>query len=167
MLCHPASVGGALARHNREIHEDVKCSAEAMQVDYGVSGTEIETETARQKSSQVDPDSRARTHLANERTFLAWLRTGLGMIVLGLAAAQFIGIDDNRLSGTRAVSDFAAVLIIAGALIVLTGSGRYFRGRDQIDAADFQPAGRGVGAATGLVVAVAVLSLVLVYLLGR
>lgn len=89
------------------------------------------------------------------------------MIVLGLAAAQFIGIDRSLISGTRAVSDFAAVLIIAGALIVLTGSGRYFRGRDQIDAAQFQPAGRGVGAATGLVVAVAILSLVLVYLLGR
>ena len=38
----------------------------------------------------TDPDSRARTHLANERTFLAWLRTGLGLIVLGLAAAQFM-----------------------------------------------------------------------------
>jgi len=117
--------------------------------------------------SQVDPDSRARTHLANEQTFLAWLRTGLGMIVLGLAAAQFIGIDRNLISGTRAVSDFAAVLIVAGAMIVLTGSRRYFQGRDQIDAAQFIPAGRGVGAATVLVVAVAILSLVLVYLLGR
>lgn len=141
----------------------MQCAAEAKRVDSSVSGKE----TARQMGSQVDPDSRARTHLANERTFLAWLRTGLGMIVLGLAAAQFIGIDRNLISGTRAVSDFAAVLIVAGAMIVLTGSRRYFQGRDQIDAAQFIPAGRGVGAATVLVVAVAILSLVLVYLLGR
>ena len=38
----------------------------------------------------VDPDSRARTHLANERTYLAWFRTGITLVALGLAAAQFL-----------------------------------------------------------------------------
>jgi putative membrane protein len=114
-----------------------------------------------------DPDSRARTHLANERTFLAWLRTGLGLIVLGLAAAQFIEADRMLIPGLRAVSDFAAVLIISGAAIALIGSVRYFRGRDQIEVAYFQPAGHGIAVATGLVVAIATLALALVYLLGR
>ena len=41
----------------------------------------------------VDHDSRARTHLANERTFLAWFRTGITLVALGLAAAQFLGSD--------------------------------------------------------------------------
>jgi hypothetical protein len=50
---------------------------------------------------------------------------------------------------------------------VLTGSARSFRGRGQIDAAQYQPAGWGIGAATGLVVVVAVFSLVLVYRLAR
>jgi uncharacterized membrane protein YidH (DUF202 family) len=55
--------------------------------------------------SLVDPDSRALTHLANERTFLAWLRTGLGMIVLGLAAGQFIDVDRDLIPGIRVVSN--------------------------------------------------------------
>jgi putative membrane protein len=114
----------------------------------------------------ADPDSRARTHLANERTFLAWLRTGLGLIVLGLAAVQFIEVDRNLVPGLRAVSDFAATMIVGGTLIVLIGSRRYFRGRDQIEVLCFQPAGRGIVIATGLVVAIAALSLGLVYLLG-
>ena len=114
-----------------------------------------------------DPDSRARTHLANERTFLAWLRTGLGLIVLGLAAAQFIEADRMLIPGLRTVSDFAAVLIISGAAMVLLGCVRYFRGRDQIEVAYFQPAGRGIAVATGFVVAIAAMALALVYLLGR
>jgi putative membrane protein len=139
------------------------CAADAEPAESGVSGSHAPGPAR----SLVDPDSRARTHLANERTFLAWLRTGLGMIVLGLAVGQFIDVDRDLVPGIRAVSNFAAALIIAGTLIVLTGSARYFRGRDQIDAAQYQPAGRGIGAATGLVVVIAVLSLALVYLLGR
>ncbi len=37
-----------------------------------------------------DPDTRARTHLANERTFLAWLRTSLTTIALGIGASDFL-----------------------------------------------------------------------------
>lgn len=33
--------------------------------------------------------STARDHLASERTFLAWLRTGLGFIALGIAIERF------------------------------------------------------------------------------
>jgi putative membrane protein len=126
-----------------------------------------EREAAPVPAHHADPDSRARTHLANERTFLAWLRTGLGLIVLGLAAVQFIEVDRNLVPGLRAVSDFAAALIVGGTLMVLVGSSRYFRGRDQIEVVSFQPAGRGIAIATGLVVAIAALSLVLVYLLAR
>ena len=34
-------------------------------------------------------DSRLREHLANERTFLAWLRTSIALIGFGLAIARF------------------------------------------------------------------------------
>ena len=33
--------------------------------------------------------NRARDHLANERTFLAWLRTGVAIIVFGFAIGRF------------------------------------------------------------------------------
>lgn len=118
-------------------------------------------------SHPADPDSRARTHLANERTFLAWLRTGLGLIVLGLAAAQFIELDRALVPGIRTVTDFSAILIVSGAFLVLIGTARYFRGRDQIERAHFQPAGGGVVAATGLLLAIAAISVTVVYLLGR
>jgi uncharacterized membrane protein YidH (DUF202 family) len=41
--------------------------------------------------------STARDHLASERTFLAWTRTGLGFIALGLAIERFSQLDLNAL----------------------------------------------------------------------
>ncbi len=34
------------------------------------------------------PEARARDHLANERTFLAWIRTALGLIGMGFVLAR-------------------------------------------------------------------------------
>lgn len=41
--------------------------------------------------------STARDHLASERTFLAWLRTGLGFVALGIAVERFSQLDISQL----------------------------------------------------------------------
>jgi putative membrane protein len=46
------------------------------------------------RESGTTPDYRF--SLANERTFLAWLRTGLALIAGGLAVAQFLSPLSNR-----------------------------------------------------------------------
>lgn len=33
--------------------------------------------------------------LANERTFLAWMRTALGLVAGGVALDQFVALDDR------------------------------------------------------------------------
>lgn len=116
---------------------------------------------------RTDLDSRARSHLANERTFLAWLRTGLSLIVVGIGAAQFLDVDRNLIPGLRTVSDFATLLIVAGILTVIAGRDRYMRSREQIDKAEFHPAGRSITMATALITVIGVFSIVLVYLMGR
>jgi putative membrane protein len=118
-------------------------------------------------TGRADPDSRARSHLANERTFLAWLRTGLALIVVGIGAAQFLDVDRNLIPGLRTVSDFAALLILAGILTVIVGRDRYMQSREQIDRAEFHPAGRSITMATALIVTIGVFSIALVYLMGR
>jgi putative membrane protein len=114
-----------------------------------------------------DPGSRVRSHLANERTFLAWLRTGLALIVVGIGAAQFLDLDRNLIPGLRTVSDFAALLILIGTLTVILGRSRYMQSREQIDRAQFHPAGRSITAATALIAVIGLCSIVLVYLMGR
>jgi putative membrane protein len=65
------------------------------------------------RPGRADPDSRARTHLANERTFLAWIRTAMTFMTLGLAAAQFL--DTNSLLGVH-LSVYLATLLVAGGM---------------------------------------------------
>ena len=65
--------------------------------------------------------SRARDHLANERTYLAWLRTAMAVMVIGLGLAQF-----SR--GSRAAAIVAGgLLVVVGAIGVAYGTVRYRR----------------------------------------
>ena len=92
----------------------------------------------------------ARDHLANERTFLAWIRTGIAVVVFGFALGRFaIAIRQwIQLEGHGQVVPtsgasvwFGTVAIIAGVVVCLVGLARYRRTRDQLNAGKFAPAG--------------------------
>jgi putative membrane protein len=110
-----------------------------------------------------DPDSRARTHLANERTFLAWFRTGLTLIALGIAAAQFLTRD--VVAGIPVVSLLATILVVTGVALAVLGAWRHQRARRRIDAAAFEPAHWSIVLTTAAAVATGVLAIVFVWLL--
>ncbi len=84
-----------------------------------------------------------RDHLANERTFLAWLRTGITIIALGFVVAKF-GILLRELQGGRSVSHVhqltprlgavvGVALVIAGILTILLAMIRFLRIRDDLE----------------------------------
>jgi putative membrane protein len=111
----------------------------------------------------ADPDSRARTHLANERTFLAWLRTGMSLVALGLAAAHFLNEDiDTSLPVTTILALF---LVLAGIAVTLAGGWRYRTSRDQIDRGAYRASLPAVAIGSGIGLAAGFLSLILVFLL--
>lgn len=93
---------------------------------------------ARDPGDDASADSNlVRDHLANERTYLAWLRTTLAVMVLGLAIAQFSGGNRNR-------------ALAAGVILLLTGltglgyaTVTYRRVSAQIQARSFVGPGRG------------------------
>lgn len=66
-------------------------------------------------------------HSANERTFLAWVRTVIAVIGFGLAAA--------RLDGTVPARGSEIALLLVGALVVLLAYLRMRSLRRRIDAA--------------------------------
>lgn len=110
----------------------------------------------------IDPDSRARTHLANERTYLAWFRTGLTLIALGIAAAQFL--DQDIGPGIPLASILATILVTTGVLFVVIGMHRYFDGRQHIEALDYRPADTSIRLTTAAAVLVGVLAIAFVWL---
>ena len=56
-----------------------------------------------------------RFSLANERTFLAWIRTGLALVAGGLACAQFL----PPLPVAHLREGIAAALLLLGAVVAL------------------------------------------------
>jgi putative membrane protein len=104
-----------------------------------------------------DPESRARTHLANERTFLAWLRTGLSLIALGLAADQFLA--DHPVRYLPLTASLSALLVVGGVLLTLIGTGQYLRGRDRIEAGTYRPDVWAIIFSTVLAVAFGILAI--------
>jgi len=70
-----------------------------------------------------------RTLQANERTLLAWLRTGISLITFGFAIAQ-LGEwlrATGRVAGTGRAELIGGVFVIMGALMEIIGFARYAR----------------------------------------
>ena len=61
--------------------------------------------------------------LANERTFLAWMRTALGLVAGGVALDQFVRVEQ----GESVVVSIAVATILAGALVAVIGTVRWSR----------------------------------------
>ncbi len=78
----------------------------------------------------------AREHLANERTLLAWVRTGVSLISFGLVV-QRLGAEGGSV-GTSGV--FGVALAVLGCLALVMGTGQFLRSRRGIATGDFVPA---------------------------
>ena len=97
--------------------------------------------------------SRARDHLANERTYLAWLRTSANVMILGLAIAKFAG------SGGTYALIAGGILVGVAAIGIVYGTLRYRRITDEIEQERFDTGSRGRGpTASGAVLILAVIA---------
>jgi putative membrane protein len=76
---------------------------------------------------RLERGSRARDHLANERTYLAWVRTSANVMIVGLAIAKFI-----EAGAVRAVVAGLALVALGGAGMV-QGMVRYRRTNREIE----------------------------------
>jgi putative membrane protein len=93
--------------------------------------------------------NRARDHLANERTFLAWVRTGIAAVIFGfaigrfsIALREFLRISGHGESVSSGVSAwFGVISIVGGVVLILAGLSRYRTAKVQIDSSTFEPAG--------------------------
>jgi putative membrane protein len=90
-------------------------------------------------------------HAANERTFLAWVRTGLSTVALGivikkgsLIAALIAGASSPALSGSTPgfLSDYGGPALVGIGLATLAGAGvRFVRTALRIDDQEIHTAG--------------------------
>lgn len=117
----------------------------------------------------------ARDHLASERTFLAWIRTGLGFVALGIAVERFSQLDLESLvdhllpehakssRASRAQSEqetrarqnrehmLVGMLLGTGGGSIVYGVTRYFSTMRMLEQSKFRPSYFGA-AGLGIVV---------------
>ena len=82
-----------------------------------------------------------REHLANERTLLSWVRTGVSLISLGLVVerAGALAKAANLQVGSTSGSDFFGLgLAMLGALALILGTGQFIRSRRSIATGNFE-----------------------------
>ncbi|KJH70982.1 YidH family protein [Aliterella atlantica] len=118
------------------------------------------------KKAEVD---RQREHQANERTFLAWLRTSIALIGFGFAIARF-GLFIRQLQATVTQHPVAThpifnsenlgvSLVIFGIIAIALAAWRYNQVFWQIERGDYRPNRLLVWIMTGVVILFGLLSL--------
>ena len=81
-------------------------------------------------------------HLANERTYLAWVRTGLVVVTLGFAVARFglaLTTQLEVLPGIRYSSIVGIALVLLGGVIELFAFQRYRKNQNAISSDTYEP----------------------------
>lgn len=76
---------------------------------------------------------RIRDHLANVRTFLAWLRIGLVLLALGFAVAEL------KVAGSLADRYVGLLVAVAGLWVIAIAGAGFTRRRRAIESREFSP----------------------------
>jgi putative membrane protein len=89
-------------------------------------------------------DAEIREHLANERTLLAWVRTGVSLISVGFVLERAGALAGGILGAggkatVLAAEIFGLALIAIGCLALVVGSIQFFRNRQLIIKGVFSP----------------------------
>ena len=128
------------------------------------------TEKLLQLSADDRNDDRAKVtdHLANERTYLAWLRTGITIIAFGFVVAKF-GLIVKELvpSAPNTTFHFSSyigiTLVVAGGLMEVLALKRFTQNQERIKTGKYEPSAKIESAISSGIFVIAIL--LIIYLL--
>jgi len=115
-----------------------KLRGDAEKIDMNGSGAFARAVAERQRHREIPSENRASEHLANERTFLAWVRTTIALISLGFVLAR-IGpwLSESETQAPHLITKAWPVgmgLVIFGALLTMLAAWRYDAVNREIEA---------------------------------
>ena len=117
---------------------------------------------AAKSDEQVSDDGRVRDHLANERTFLAWLRTGIATMGFGIVIAKLRWVFPSSslappAQGVVHASNIGFILTVFGLITVVLALQRFLVVQKQIRTGRYTSSGLLVTAYTGMIVLLGIL----------
>lgn len=111
------------------------------------SGSASNQEAGAGRPPPASANKRASDHLANERTFLAWIRTGLATITFGFVVARFglllreLGVHTR--SAVPLPEHFSSLigtaLVLLGVGVIAVALGNFVHVRRALDTGQFRP----------------------------
>lgn len=108
----------------------------------------------KEKEKPLRNPNRARDHLANERTYLAWIRTAVSLMGFGILIVK---LRFDPLGATRGHGwELGLMFAVAGIVVTIGANRHYFQGLRAIEADTFQPASQWITACTALIALVGV-----------
>jgi putative membrane protein len=90
----------------------------------------------------------ASDHLANERTFLAWIRTSISVVVFGFVVAkfgitlrEFLRMQDKGTQQSGMSLAIGIAFMVFGIFLAVAALARYHNTRRRLEGGHFEPAG--------------------------
>ncbi len=99
----------------------------------------VNTEPQGQQNS-----SRVREHLANERTYLAWMRAAIGLVGFGVVIVRLHHFVPPQVHSPGSSWKLGLILSLVGLVTVLLSTWHYFAIRRAIDSDTYEPSSRWV-----------------------
>jgi putative membrane protein len=94
------------------------------------------------KEKQLDSDNdRVRDHLANERTYLAWMRTGVATMGLGVVIAKLkyiLGPNYPESSGVIHAANIGLFFALIGIATIMMSVYFFWQTRNEIRSGDYR-----------------------------
>lgn len=109
--------------------------------DASFNASAAETASARIRTQS---SSRIRDHLANERTYLAWMRTAIALIGFGVLIARLRYLISPDVPGTGYGWALGMMLACIGLLTVLLSTWHYFSVQRAIERDTYEPSSRWI-----------------------
>ncbi|MCL1466943.1 YidH family protein [Argonema galeatum] len=103
----------------------------------------MQVEANTKKQGRLNP-SRVRDHLANERTYLAWMRSAIALMGFGVVIVRLRAFHPPLLPHPGNGWKLGLLFSLVGLVTVLLSTQHYFAVRRDIDEDTYEPADRWV-----------------------
>ena len=103
----------------------------------------VEGDTQKQGEHSVRT-SRVREHLANERTYLAWMRSAIALMGFGVVIVRLQAFHPPHVHHPSEGWKLGLIFSLVGLVTVLLSTGHYFAVRRDINEDTYKPAERWV-----------------------